>query len=437
MNRQEENIFDPDEDLLSMIKRWDMAQSAVPPPEPSYLSPDEFQGFRAAMPPPEPSYLSPDELQGFQSAFAKAQEHSPPPPMPPKQSMSYSQVIEAADRAWIGPLTTPAAPHTAAPNMKQVKQMKKKRKRKRPVRKLLSWALALLLIITGALYLSAYAFAGLVDQGDSLSRASVTVPRMGVTNILIIGVDGEAVRGDGDGRSDTILLLSIDWLRGKLKLTSFLRDSWLPMPNGSYNRLNAAFHAGGVPALAQTVSANFSIRIDHYVQLNFTAFEVLVDALGGIAVPVTDAEANFLCRTTRLGKQIGRESMRQQMEARGAVKMTGEQALIYSRIRKLDNDFNRTQRQRKVFGIIASKALRSPVSLLFNISKALPYIKTDMSRARIAAFAAAAPLYLAFKIEEHYVPSDGSWQSANRGGASVITLDIARNTKELREFIYG
>jgi len=422
LNRKEENNFAPDEDLLSMMKRWDFQHPVAPEPE--------------------PSYLSPDELQGFQSAFAKAQEQPPPPPMP--QPKPFSQVIEAADRAWTEPLEAPRAPRPqpAAPNMKQVKQMKKKRgKRKRPVRKFLSWVLALLLIVTGALYLSAYAFAGLVNQGDPLSRGGVTVPRIGVTNILVIGVDGEAVRGDGDGRSDTILLLSIDWLRGKLKLTSFLRDSWLPMPNGSYNRLNAAFHAGGAPALAQVISNNFGIRVDHYVQLNFTAFEVLVDALGGIKVPVTKKEAKFLCDTTRLGKQIGFEEMRRQMKDwvndEGAVKMTGEQALIYSRIRKLDNDFNRTKRQRKVFGIIASKALRSPISLLFNISKALPYIKTDMSRMRLAALATAAPLFLALKIQEHYVPSDGSWQPANRGGASVITLDIARNTRELSDFIYG
>ena len=436
MNQQDNNRFAPDEDLLSMMNRWSAGsareQAAVPQQS-------------------EPSYLSQDELQGFQAAFEKARTPQAPSIQAPTP-IYLSNVLAAADRAWTEPLAPaqggygtvpstaaqPTEPPQVTPSAKQVKQMRKKRKekRKRPVRKFLSWVLALVLLLAGGLYLSAYAFAGMVGQSDPLPRGGGFF-RVGVTNILVVGMDGEATRGSDNGRSDTILLLSIDPLHRKLKLTSFLRDSWLPMPGGGHNRINTAFFYGGAPGLAQAVSDNFDIRIDHCVLLSFTAFEVLIDALGGIKVPVTDAEANFLCRTTRLGRQIGRESMRQQMETNGAVKMTGEQALIYSRIRKLDNDFNRTRRQRKVFGIVAKEAVRSPISLLFNISGVLPYIETDMSRAGLAALAAAAPLYLTFGIEEHQVPSDGTWKSANKGGAAVITMDVARNTRELHEFIYG
>ena len=448
MDPQYNDNFAPEEDdLLSMIRNWEAAaQPAVPqPPAPPYI-------------PPEPSYLSPEELEGFQAAFSKAQT----PPAPPAQEPAYlSNVLAAADRAWAEPLPPeplfragayppppPSAqaapgdgyqssPPVQAPKSgaKQVKQMEKKsKKRKRSARRFFSRALAAVLILTGLLYLAAYAFAGKVGQTDPLPGGGFSRP--GVANILVVGMDGEGTKGGGDGRSDTILLLSIDWIHRKLKLTSFLRDSWLPMPGGGYNRINTAFFYGGAAGLAQTITNNFDVRIDHCILLNFTAFQVIVDAVGGIEVPVTDAEARFLCNTTRLGRQIGRESMRRQMNEKGAVKMTGEQALIYSRIRKLDNDFNRTQRQRKVFGILAAKALRSPVSLLFNIGGVLPYVKTDMSRAGLAAFATAAPLFLTFGMEEHQVPADGTWNSANKGGAAVITMDVARNAEELRKFIY-
>jgi len=444
MDHQNENNFSQDEDLLSMMKRWEQqagGSAPVPPTQAAVprANVPRVQTYhtREAPRPEEPAtaYLSQEEMQGFQSAFARAQ--APPPAYVPPE------VIEAADRTWTGnPDITDGLPQLMekqpTPDRKQVKQMKDKRtkRKKRPVKRFFSWILALLLLVTGILFLSAFAFAGMLEEGSGLPSSGVHAPRMGVTNILVIGVDNEAVQND-TGRSDTILLLSIDRMRGKLKLTSFLRDSWLQQPTGRTDRLNAAFHSGGPALLAQTISQNFDVRIHHYVQLNFTAFEELIDAIGGISVPVTPEEARFLCDTTRLGKQIGREEMRRQMNENGAVDMTGEQALIYSRIRKLDNDFMRTERQRKVFGIVAKKMLGNPLSLLFKANKVLPHIKTDMGRLGVAGLATALPVYLTFDIEQMHVPVDGSWQSATRNGASVITLDVSKNTQALREFIYG
>jgi len=431
MDHQNENNFAQDEDLLSMMKRWEQQAAGSAPVQPA--APQTYYTRNVApQEEPAPVYLSQEELQGFQSAFAQAQPAYVPP-----------QVIETADRTWTGrPDSTEGLPHLMEqqpkPDRKQVKQMKNNRskRKKRPVKRFFSWVLALLLIVTGTLFIAAFAFAGMLEKGDRLPSSGVHAPRMGVTNVLIIGVDNEAVQSDS-GRSDTILLLSIDRTRGKLKLTSFLRDSWLQQPNGNSNRLNAAFSGGGPALLAQTISQNFDVRIDHYVQLSFTAFEALIDAIGGISVPITPEEAVFLCNTTRLGRQIGREEMRRQMNEDGAVKMNGEQALIYSRIRKLDNDFKRTERQRKVFGIAAAKMLKSPFSLLLKANKVLPHIKTDMSRTGVAALTTALPVYLTFDIEQMHVPVDGSWQSATRNGAAVITLDISKNTQALREFIYG
>jgi len=457
MDHQNENNFERDEDLLSMMKRWEQQAGIGTPVHTAPLQPAQMQSVqpqptyytREAAVPEEPAqaYLSPEEFQGFQSAFAQAQILSPtqvlspaapPPPYVPPQ------VIEAADRTLTESQdNTEGLPHLMeqqpTPDRKQVKQMKNNRnkRKKRPVKRFFSWILALVLVVTGTLFIAAFAFAGMLGDGDNLPSSGVHAPRMGVTNILVIGVDDEAAKNGDVGRSDTILLLSIDRTRGKLKLASFLRDSWLQQPNGRTDRLNASFHSGGPSLLAQTISQNFDVRIDHYVQLNFTAFEALIDAVGGISVPVTPEEAVFLCNTTRLGKQIGRDEMRRQMNEDGAVKMTGEQALIYSRIRKLDSDFKRTERQRKVFGIVAKKMLGNPLSLIFKANKVLPHIKTDMGRLSVAGLATALPVYLTFDIEQMHVPVDGSWQNVKRNGADVITLDISKNTQALRDFIYG
>ena len=453
MDHQNENNFAQDEDLLSMMKRWEQqagGSTPVSPAVPQPVQPQPIYYTREAAPPQEPpqAYLSPEELQGFQSAFAQVQILTPTqvlsPAQEPQPAYVPPQVIEAADRTWTEPTDiTEGLPHLMeqqpAPDRKQVKQMKDNRtkRKKRPVKRFFSWVLALLLLVTGTLFVAAFAFAGMLGKGGSLPSSNVRAPRMGVKNILVIGVDDEAAKNGDVGRSDTILLLSIDRMRGKLKLTSFLRDSWLQQPNGRTDRLNASFHSGGPALLAQTLSQNFDVRIDHYVQLNFTAFEALIDAVGGISVPITPEEAVFLCNTTRLGRQIGKEEMRRQMNEDGAVKMTGEQALIYSRIRKLDSDFKRTERQRKVFGIVAKKMFKNPFSLLLKANTVLPHIKTDMGRLGVAGLTTALPVYLSFDIEQMHVPVDGSWQSANRNGASVITLDISQNTQALREFIYG
>ena len=124
-----------------------------------------------------------------------------------------------------------------------------------------------------------------------------------VTNILLIGVDGSS--SDTSLRSDTMLMVSIDRNNKKIKLTSFLRDTWAVIPSTkSYNKLNAACSYGGAQLVMDTIEYNYNVKIDHYMLVGFDMFETIIDSVGGIDVEVTEKEAQFMRATARATREI-------------------------------------------------------------------------------------------------------------------------------------
>ncbi len=251
-----------------------------------------------------------------------------------------------------------------------------------------------------------------------------------VKNILLLGVDARANENGDASRSDTMILVSVDSKNNCIKMTSFLRDSWVYIPcKDTRQRLNAACSYGGYSGVTDTIEYNFGVKIDGYVVADFEMFKVMVDCLGGVKIDVTEEEAKEV--TNHKGR-YGNVTL----EA-GENKLTGEQALAYCRIRKIDTDWKRTERQRTVMEAIIKKAARSPISSLKMINKIAPYIETDLSTTEIlnTAFKAASNISGGFKQEA--CPFDGTWEYTTKGGASVIGLNIEKNKQKLSDFIYG
>lgn len=171
-----------------------------------------------------------------------------------------------------------------------------------------------------------------------------------------MGVDARSNESAEQTRSDTMMLVSVDSKHHAIKLVSFLRDTWVYIPSLEHEqRLNAACSDGGYKNVVETIEYNFGVKIDGYVVTDFEMFKVLVDSLGGVNVDVTEKEAK---EVTNHPKRYGNVTL----EA-GDNKLTGEQALAYCRIRKIDTDFVRTQRQRTVMSAILKKHL--PILLNF------------------------------------------------------------------------
>lgn len=251
-----------------------------------------------------------------------------------------------------------------------------------------------------------------------------------VKNVLLLGVDARPKDKASASRSDTMMLISVDSVHHTIKMTSFLRDTWVYIPcKDMSQRLNAACQYGGYSGVVDTIEYNFGVKIDNYVVADFEMFQVLVDAIGGVEVKVTKAEAK---EVTGHPKRYGNVKLQA-----GKHNLTGKQALAYCRIRKIDTDFVRTKRQRTVMNAIIKKMKSSnPFTLYKMASNAAPYIETDMTKSELCSFVAKAGS-CATSTHQARVPFPDTWWYDTINGNSVIAINKEENKKQLIDFIYN
>lgn len=301
------------------------------------------------------------------------------------------------------------------------------RRKKHRLRKLLCIIIVILLIpslpIMGASAISGYTRNDL-KRNEYVSLTDVTRNPL-VANILLLGVDGE--KGQSS-RSDSMILVSIDFVHRKIKLTSFLRDCWVEIPSKDKKaKLNASYAYGGAQLVKDTIEYNYGVGIDHYIKVDFNMFKTIIDRLGGVEVEVTEKESDFINRTTR-----------QRVESGKSVHLNGEEALVYCRIRKLDTDYMRTFRQRKVITALLDKAKKSSITDLITMAREVfPLIETDLSPSEIAvlAYKGMAAL-LGFELVQIRVPTDEQMRTETVGGQWVEIADMNAVREYMHDFIY-
>lgn len=308
----------------------------------------------------------------------------------------------------------------------------KAKKKSNPAGKIFLGLFCVLLVLLVGVFFYGYSALGGLNYDDSITenaylKESTLLSDKKVRNILFIGSD--AREGLGGQRSDTMILFSIDNNNHKIKLTSFLRDSYVYIPSKGYNtRLNAAFNYGGAQLLMDTLEYNFGVKIDEYVMVNYDAFIELVDLLGGITIhDVTAAEAKYM-----------REEVNSKKFKEGTNHIGGRAAMWYCRIRYLDNDFRRTERQRKVLSAIIDKATKTnPLTLIEIVKEILPNISTNIDRNALLKLGIGALAYMHYDILQQQVPADGTWSNAMINGQAVLKMDFDKNKSIIKEFIYG
>jgi len=259
-----------------------------------------------------------------------------------------------------------------------------------------------------------------------------------VHNILLLGEEN-LESGGGRGRSDLIMIATINEENGSIKLTSIMRDILVAIPGYSDNRLNAAYAMGGVSLVYQTLANNLGLDIDNYALVNFESFEKIIDAIGGVDIELTEEEASYLNRTNYISKEKYRN-----VKA-GKNHLNGNQALGYCRIRKVGtsgreySDFGRTSRQRMLLeSIVASLKGMSIKQLKKFCDKCLPYVTTDIDEETLEKYIKAVfDIGLDKKIRDYRIPIDGTYSDANLRGMLVTKVDLRKNALELQEFIYG
>ena len=257
-----------------------------------------------------------------------------------------------------------------------------------------------------------------------------------IENVLLIGSDRRSM--SEEGRSDAMMMLTIDRKHKKLKMVSFLRDLYIKIPKKYGTKLNAAYSVGGVELLKQTITANLGINIDKYIIIDFNAFKTVVNKIGklngkgGIKITVTGAEARYMCSHEKYGV-FPRFS-----KGKGTYYMNGAEALNYARIRKIDSDFGRTKRQRKVLTEIMTE-LRdvSKVDLLSIAYSCLEYVTTDFSKGELVGLVTEAAEIANYETKQISIPIKGSYTVQKMSnGNEALAANLSVNSDKLIKFIY-
>lgn len=261
---------------------------------------------------------------------------------------------------------------------------------------------------------------------ESVADIEVVSSTASVKNVLLIGIDDDGSEGS---RSDTIMIASIDTRSRTIRLCSILRDNYVPIPGHNDNRINASFAFGGAELLLQTIEKNFRIDIDDYISVDMDAMISLVDAVGGVTINLTDKEAY----------QVNRYSNSESPAvSAGEQRLDGKQAVYYARIRKIDSDFGRTNRQRTLINAIIAECRKLPPTELFSlVSTVSPYLTTNMSSVKIASLGLMVLPAMANDMEQLSIPVEGSFKSARIKQMAVLVPDLPANAAALREFLYG
>lgn len=259
-----------------------------------------------------------------------------------------------------------------------------------------------------------------------------------VFNILLIGCD--AREEGGRGRSDSIILISINKESEQLIATSIMRDIYVEIPGHGNNRINAAYAYGGADLLVETVEKNFKIQIDRYASVDFFVFMDIVDQMGGVDLEISDEE--FLVANAyinELNVLLDEPYGTDWLPGGGPHHLNGKQALGYSRIRYVgDADFERTKRQRTVLEQIFNKVKDyNLIELNSLLNIILPEITTDLTEGEAITLALSMNAYRKYDLKQYRLPYDGTWRDMRIKGMSVLGIDFEENIRNLKRDLYA
>lgn len=259
-----------------------------------------------------------------------------------------------------------------------------------------------------------------------------------VLNVLLMATDSRNASTLDSGNSDTLMLVSLNKETKKITLVSFFRDSYTYANidgNSLYTKVTEVHGYGGPVATIKTLENDYKIKIDGYATINFTGFEKVVDALGGIDVPVTKAEAAFLA-----SGRHGAPETPVYVNASDSTHLNGYGALWFARIRYLDSDIERTRRQRLVIDAVIQRFSSASVSEINSaVTKFLPYVSTSFSKTDIIKYATTALTqgWANFERVSVEMPSEANRASGYVGTKWMWIVDYPACAQELQNLLYG
>ena len=333
---------------------------------------------------------------------------------------------------------------------------KKKPKRWKKALWTISIILLVLVVLLTGLYFGALHFLDEnLEQQPDLQEDQVDVnpdlPPSGVTNIALFGLDNRLDKDNG--RSDAIIILSVDYDHKKIKLTSIARDTLVHVDDypssGNTTKITHAFYWGaqdpdkygsGAQLAVKTLNQNFGMNITKYMYVNFYEFADLIDMVGGVEIEIKGYEIGYLNKhIASMNRVMGTNT--KSIYSSGKQTLTGGQALAYARLRHVDSDLKRADRQKAVLEAAFNKVKKQPVSKYPDlIKKALGVCNTNLSSAELLKLAkwaiAESPEFISKSIPddgEKIYSNGGDWKD---GKGWVYKMDLNYATAYLHDFIY-
>ncbi|MCR5539429.1 MAG: LCP family protein [Ruminococcus sp.] len=317
-----------------------------------------------------------------------------------------------------------------------------------PVGKFFKTLIIILLVIFIGLNALLYYYITLVNRRGRGDRTFTggSMDSKSVTNILLIGSDTRSEKENG--RTDSMILMSVNKDKKSITMTSFMRDMYVEIrgrkTNGEdidvWDKLNSAYVYGGAELLMDTIEYNFDISVDDYVYVDFFAFIDIVDSIGGLEIDITDKEAAGL--EDPLGEQnhyLKQPEDTDTLDHGGKLLLNGNQTLAYARLRYVGNaDFQRTERQREVISKIITKVKSSDPLTINRFAKSVcSNLSTNMSRAEMMLSAYKAIFSVNYEMKTLRIPAEGNYSFGMHGDQSTLDIDIDASRELLRREIYG
>ena len=298
------------------------------------------------------------------------------------------------------------------------------------------------------IFIFCYAFVArrwsLLQRDESFSVQTVkneelaeeTLQKMeGYWTVAVFGVDSRGTNTGKGANADVNMIFNINRDTGEIRIVSVFRDSYLNIDDsGSYNKINQAYFVGGPSQAVKALNKNLDLDIQEYVTFNWKAVAEAINILGGIDMEISRAEFSYINSfITETQKVTGIPTT--QLSHAGMNHLDGVQAVAYGRLRLMDTDFARTERQRKVIEAAFEKAKQADFSVLNNIIVTVaPLVSTNIDTGDLVE--------MAQNISKYHIGETGGFPFARgdanmgRKGACVIPTTLESNVVELHNFLF-
>lgn len=305
-----------------------------------------------------------------------------------------------------------------------------------------------LMVIAEALVLGViFSYAYMLDKYSRIQRPEFNksnvvnndlsvenIKRMeGYRNIAIFGVDtrdNSVTRGN----SDVIIIASINQANGEIKMVSVFRDTYMNTGNDKYNKINNAYAVGGPEQALKAINKNLDLNITEYVTFSWKAVATGINILGGVDLEITKAEHRYInsyitetVKSTKIGSV--------QIPAPGMHHLDGIQAVAYGRLRYMDSDFARTERQRKIITLALEKAKNSDLKTLNDLlGNMLEMVATNLTWQDGLDVISDVKMYHIGETAGFPFARGGG--NIGRKGDCVIPQTLESNVRQLHKFLF-